>query len=317
MYTRIQPVLDLLDQGLLLYRRHVVRFVLLSALWLVPVTIGIGLSIAAMQYWSAEGIVLMVLAWMLLMIPLTVYLVGALSRAALAAIEERPVRLREALGIGPLRLAGMGCYSVIFFIIVNVVTSALSLICVCPLYTIVLGSITGAGIFLDSDTGWFGMIMLVIIGVVSTVLTILFYGMSLVLSGIAYSSVVYAVQPFVQGELPLRRAIEYSIDLLFYRFGRNVLAFALCSTIFAAVSLSVTLTIGLLLPLPLFWALGSESLATQIISAIAWLVGLVVVLPPMPIWMALLYRRNFADHQGSDLARRIAALSEPTGPEAA
>ncbi len=308
MYTRLQPVLDLLDQGLTLYRREFVGFVLLAAIWFVPVAIGVGLSIAAAQYWGGDMVVLVVLLWVLLMVPLTVYLVGALSRATLSALEGRSVRLGEALSIGPLRVAGMGCYSVVFFIVVNIVTSALSMVFLCPLYAILFAFLASIGVSVESDTGVFGAIMMVLMGVVSAVLLILFYGVSLVLSGITYSSVVYAVQSFVQGPLSLRQAIGQSVDLLFYRFGRNVLAFALSSTIFSAITIAVTLAIGLLLPLPLLWSLGAESLVAQGISAVAWLLGLIVVLPPMPIWMALLYQRNLADFQGRDLVGRIAAL---------
>jgi hypothetical protein len=41
----------------------------------------------------------------------------------------------------------------------------------------------------------------------------------------------------------------------------------------------------------------------------AWFFGFIVVLPPMFIWMTLLYQRNYASRAGSDLESRIAALA--------
>ncbi|NJL33991.1 MAG: hypothetical protein HC893_09165 [Chloroflexaceae bacterium] len=64
----------------------------------------------------------------------------------------------------------------------------------------------------------------------------------------------------------------------------------------------------MMLPFPLLLALGEESLAAQGISVFAWIVGLIVVIPPLPIWMALLYQRNVAAWEGHDLAKRIAEV---------
>ncbi|HEU5011944.1 MAG TPA: hypothetical protein VFT66_05315, partial [Roseiflexaceae bacterium] len=61
------------------------------------------------------------------------------------------------------------------------------------------------------------------------------------------------------------------------------------------------------LPLPLSFVLGGESPITAALSAAAWLLGLCVVLPPLPIWMALLYRRNLAARSGADLEAKIQA----------
>jgi hypothetical protein len=130
------------------------------------------------------------------------------------------------------------------------------------------------------------------------------------MSGATYSSLVYALQPFVQDTLTFGDSIERSVNLTFYRLGQNLLAFVFASFIFAATSISVTVTLWVLLPLPLFWTLGSESPIAQGSSAMALLLGLIVVLPPMPIWMALLYQRNLDAYQGRDLVERVAAYQE-------
>jgi hypothetical protein len=84
----------------------------------------------------------------------------------------------------------------------------------------------------------------------------------------------------------------------------------LTSAIFGALAVAVTIAVGVLLPLPLFIALGEASLVAQGVSASAWLLGLIVVLPPMPIWMVLLYQRNVVARYGPDLAERIGAVAQ-------
>jgi hypothetical protein len=135
-----------------------------------------------------------------------------------------------------------------------------------------------------------------------------FYGLSLVLSGAGYSWMIYGIQPFVLTKLSIRQAMGQSFDLLFYQFRRNLLVFFGASAIFGALTVAVTIAVGVILPLPLFIALGPESVWTQGVSATAWLFGLMLVLPPMPIWMALLYERNRSDRDGDALIARVEAM---------
>ncbi len=308
MRASLQPMLDLLDEGLRLYRRGFVGFVLLAALWLVPVAIGIGLSIAAIRFWGENALLLLLLGWMLLLVPLVGYLIGGLSRATLAIQQEQPIRVAQALAIPPLRVAGMGCYSIVLYIITNILFSIVSIACFCPLYFVMFAGFSGIGAF-ASEAGNVGSILAVIVRVLLVLVIILFYGASLVLSGATYSVLVYGMQPFVLESNTAGETIQRSIDLLTYRFGTNLLAFVLTSAIFGALTVAVTIAIGVLLPLPLFIALGEESLVAQGVSASAWLLGLIVVIPPVPIWMVLLYQRNVVARYGTDLAERIGAVT--------
>src|SRR5690348_15065429 len=96
----LQPILALLDEGLSLYRRNFVGFMLITASWFVPVAVAIGLLIVAESYADDQyGIWFGLMAFgvaLLLFFPLLIYLVGGLSRAAAAAADGRPVRFREA-----------------------------------------------------------------------------------------------------------------------------------------------------------------------------------------------------------------------------
>ena len=54
-----------------------------------------------------------------------------------------------------------------------------------------------------------------------------------------------------------------------------------------------------------FWVAFAAFLFAATIGA--WLIGLMLVLPPLPIWMALLYQRNRAAHDGTDLRVKVEA----------
>jgi hypothetical protein len=305
--TMLEPILDTVDEGLRIYRRGFFSFVLLTALGVVPLIIGAGLALATGEIWIV--VLLLVLAF-----PLAIYVIAALSRASLAVQQHDGVRLASVLAISPLRLTGMGCYSLVFAFVVNTVTSVLSYICVCPALMFAFAFAGGVGSLLgeSSSAGTVAGVALILLLFFGISLLYLF---SLIISGATYSSLVYALQPFVQyDKITFSHAISLSLDLISYRFLFNVSTFLITSTIFGATALSVTTTIGALLPLPLLLLLGEESLVAQSISVCAWIIGFIVVLPPMPIWMALHYQRNKAAREGNDLAARIASITREEAP---
>jgi hypothetical protein len=296
MSEQLQPILALLDEGIALYRRNFGGFTLITALWLVPVAIAAGLLVVAAS-WIDEGLgVLLIMAGAVLLFPLMIYLIGGLSRGAAAAIEGRPLRFREALAIHPLRAAGMGCFTLVYLFIAQIASNLLSLLCICPLFFSGAAVAGAVGPLLSSaeDLGAAAAVLLVLVlfGV---------YALLLVASGTVYSSLIYGLQPWVQEARPFGEALQQSLNMLGYRLWRNLLVWGLTALLVAAVGVTVTATIGVILPLPLTYALGSDSPAVQAISVGAWMLGFVVVLPPLPIWMVLLYRRNRAAREGSDL----------------
>ncbi|NJN66477.1 MAG: hypothetical protein HC884_07065 [Chloroflexaceae bacterium] len=303
---KLQPVLDILDEGLRLYRRGFVGFLLIVAIWLIPMLIGIGLTIGTAQFWEPAVTLLVALIWFVLLAVLAVYVVGVMSRATLTIQQEGRVNVRRSLAVHPFRLAGMGCYGFVYYLISNLFISSISMIIFCSFYllTILLLSL---GFLVADMTGPFGEAIAMMVVVVLVIFVILFYGLALALGGTTYSSLIYGLQPFVQERLGFGAAIERSINLTFYRTGYTLLAFLLSSVVFAVLAITVTIAIGVLLPLPLLMALGEESSIAQVGSALAWLVGLMVIIPPMPIWMVLLYQRNLACYLGTDLVERIAA----------
>jgi hypothetical protein len=302
----IQPLLDLLDEGLRLYRRGFVRFVTISALGLVPLAIGLGLVIASGAYYSEGPLLLGLLVWLPLSMLVLVVAAGAMSRSAIALRSGEPLGLWAALRFGPGRTLGMGCFSLVFLFVANVASSIFSCICLIPFYAILFGSAFGVGGLFESEV--FGVALAALFGALVIIGTLLFYGFSLVLGGATYCSFVYGLQPFAQEQLGIGAAIGQSVDMLFYRFGRNLLAFSITSLAFASMAGVVTIAAAVLIPLPISFALGPESPISYIALSSAWLLGLAAALPLLPIWMAIYYRDNADRREGADLARRIEEL---------
>lgn len=310
MKPGLQRILDILDEGLVLYRRGFWSFLTISLLWVVPVLVGIGLTVAigaaGAAIWSDDGgFLLLLLGWMVLLMFIVFSLLAMLSRAALLVQQGERIRLR-ALVFSPLRLAGMGCYGSVFFLTMSIATSMISMICFCPLSMVITTFLSGFATVADPGAG--GILMMIGFSLIMGTIFFLTYALNIAITGAVYSSLVYAIQPFVQERhLSVWDAVRRSLALTAYRIGYNLLAFVLASLLFFALSLAVVIAVGVLLPLPLLWGLGGESPIAKGGSALAWFLGLTLVLPPLPIWMALLYQRNLAAYQGKDLAEQIAA----------
>jgi|OM-RGC.v1.006320545 hypothetical protein len=296
---RLHPTLNLLDEGCAIYRRHFTSFVAIGLEWLTPIAIAIGVLVGNAERIDANWLVVIVLAGLLLAIPLALYLIGGLSRAAMAAIDGRTIDLREALAIHPLGVAKAGCFTIIYGFMMQVASSAVSLLCVCPVYVMGLS----ASVFfasVDSDSP-LGITALAVFGL----LLVGMYVLAFIIGGISYSSLFYALQPWLVERLRFGEALERSVDLIIFRFRSNLVVWGVSALLVFAVGLSVSLAVGVIVPLPAFLLLGAESTVAQAIASIAWLLGLALVLPPWFIWMALLYRRNLAARSGADLTRRV------------
>jgi hypothetical protein len=303
----LQSILDLLDEGLLIYRRGFVRFALIVLLGALTLAVSIGGLVASAAYAGGGWSVLaFLIGFPLVMLVLTVG-AGAISRSTVALRAGQTMRLREAFRFGARRTLGMGCFGIVFLILVNIVSSVLSCICIVPIFFLIgsVAAVPGSfGVGNDPNPA-----LIVIFIVLFAVLIVLVYGFSLLVSGATYGSFVYGLQSFALEAGGVRAAMGRSFELLFYRFGYNLLTFVITGLAFAAMAGVVTIAISVLLPLPLIIALGAESPLAQAASGFAWLLGFSVAMPLMPIWMALLYTQNADRHNGRDLAERIATLA--------
>ncbi len=310
----LEPVLDLLDEGLRLYRRTFPRMLMLASLAALPAGALLTASVIASDWLATpSGTVLLLLAT-LPGLPLGLYVMGAVSRAAAMAANGEAVTLRGALALGPLRMLGMGCYGTVFVVVAVSVVSVISSVCICVAYVF---GFAGFVVFSSASVvGGPAGTAVSVAGIVAVILgVVLIYAVLLVVNGAAYSSAIFAVQPFVHEHLTAGQAIRRSLDLTFYRFGQNLLTFVCASLVFGAIAVAATLAIGVLVSLPVLFLLGAESLAGRAITAAVWVGAVNVALPLLPIWMALLYRRRLAAWRGDDLTMRLAALA-PTSGEA-
>lgn len=298
--------MELLDEGLRLYRRGFSRFVLLAGLAALPSSVAVvALFLVADELQSDLSVSLFLIA-SVVALPVSLYVMGALSRAAVLAAAGEPVRLRQALTIRPLRALGMGCYGTLFLMVSSAVVSALSTVCFCGLYLMIMAgavafaSVSGGGALGGAAAGMAFSIVLIAL--------VILYIAGLVVNGAVYGSAIYAMQPFVQDDLAFGAAVQRSVDLVGYRFGHNLLSFLSASLVFGATALAATLAIGLLLPLPALFLLGTESPVARAITAAAWIAAMAAATPLLPIWMALLYQRRRAAREGETLAAQLAAL---------
>ena len=153
----LPTVLEMLDEGLRVYRRGFAGFVLVSlavlaAIAMLAITFMafVRSELGASEMWLAFG----VLVVLLLGYPLLLYAMAALSRAAAAALDGRPIALGQALRLSPLRGCGMLVFNAMFAalsaVIVGIIGSSIS----CP---ITYGSLM-AGLLLTTATASNGML---------------------------------------------------------------------------------------------------------------------------------------------------------------
>lgn len=309
MRQTVDPILDMLDEGLRLYRRAFAPLLILAAGAAIPIGLVLVALVLAADWLSSGFGGLLLSAVLFAGLPLSLYVMGALSRAALMAADGEPVRLRRALAFRPLRVLGMGCYGTIFSFAASVAVSAVSTACICIAYALVI-AVVGVAISLGSLGGSAGGAAAGFFVTVAVVAFLAIYAAGLVLNGAIYGSVVYVLQPFCHEQTRVGEAIGRSLDLLTFRLGQNLLFFVFASLVFGAAALAATLAIGVLAPLPALFLLGAESTVARAITAAAWVCGVSAAVPLLPIWMALLYRRRVAARDGADLAERVALLAE-------
>ncbi|NTV63801.1 MAG: hypothetical protein HGA65_09730 [Oscillochloris sp.] len=308
MRNTMPQILEVLDDGLSLYRREFARMAMIAALITLPaIVLAIALFRSPAMIDSLGGIALFY-GSMFLSMPLSLYVMGALSRATMANLEGRTIQLREVLAIGPLRIVGMGCYGLVFLTLINIVISLISMICLCPFF-FVLGFMTAGSVGSFQGGSMINAALAGLMGSVVVVSIIIAYTLILMVSGASYSCLIFSLQPFVQGTGRLGEAIQRSIDMSGYRLLANLRFYLSASLVFGTLALSVTLAIGTLVPFPLLFLIGYESPLAQGLSAAAIIAGMTLVLPPLPIWMTMLYQRRMNERDGGDLAERIAAFA--------
>lgn len=295
-------VLEVLDDGLRLYRRHLASFMLIATAVLVVLAL---FSLSFMAFVRSEigtspgWLFLAVCLLLLLSYPLVLYVFGALSRAAAAALDGHTITLLSVLRLNPLRGIGIVGFNMLFSLITAISAFVLILVCSCPMTYLSLILSVFFGALLDSaglGVGMFGLI-----GVISQISTL----WTITVAGAWLATSVFALQAFVLEQRPWTEAASRTFDMLMTRFGQSLLMFLGAGAIFGTLALSY---LGSLLVL---WAFIQDQislppLAGDVIAIVLTVVTLVVLLPPLSIWMAIYYRRQVRERDGEEIIRRVA-----------
>lgn len=293
-------VLEVLDDGLRLYRRHLASFTLIATAVLVVLAL-FSLSFIAFvrsELGSTAGwIFLAVCVLLLVSYPLLLYVFAALSRAAAAALDGHIISARTALWVNPLRAAGIIVFNMLFTVLSAITAGGLLLVFYCPmtylsvLLQVFLGTVAGT-----SGVGVFGLISS--IGLISTLWLISVAGGWL-------ASSVYALQAFVLEQRSWSQSVSRTFDIMTMHLGQSLLMFLGAGAIFG------TLTLSYLGSLLVLWNIVQERLslpplAGDVVTIVLTVSTLVILLPPLSIWMAIFYQRQARERDGEEIVRRVA-----------
>ncbi len=302
--TRPLPVvLEVLDDGLRLYRRHLAGFTLVATTLLVVLAL---LAISFMAFVRSElgtGGWTFLASFVLLVggYPLVLYVFAALSRAAAAALDGRPITLPATLTLNPARGCGMVAFNMLFALLASLCTTLSSMVVACPMFYI---PVLGSGLLAAASSSGVGAAG-VAAGVVLSQLGTLWW---LTMTGAWLASIVYAVQSFVLEQGSWGTAATRAFDLVITRFGHSLLMFVGAGAIFGTLILSYLGSLLVLISVVQDWlALDLPPLVGDIINIVVTVGSLVLLLPPLAIWMALFFRRMARDRDGLEISERIAS----------
>lgn len=295
-------VLDILDDGLRLYRAHLRHFVLVMLLPLVVLVMAQMTIQAVVATYLGRSGGWYLAGWLLSALigyPLLLLALAGVGRSTAALLDGRRPSLRAALAWSPGRGCGMLLFNGCFGLLASISAISVMASASCGL-TYVLGATVGLLSTMSSDATTFALPAVM-------VLSQLILGWNLTVGGALLTSLVYAVQPFALEQLPVavtaRRALRLPLKRLSGSLGTLAGAGAILSAtqgVWLASSLSL---------LGMGWTtLIAEGAPVPAALAVVLITGwLALALPPLAIWTALLYRRLAAEEAGLDLAARIAA----------
>ncbi len=303
----LDEVMTLLDAGVMIYRRHLSSFLALAGMFSLPamiVTFQLLFTIEDLIEASAEDVLL--LASSLLLVPFL--MTPPLIRAMQLVLGGETPSLRNVIWRRPqvgrgLLAVGYGSLLAIVWMMFFFVTFGFFFGVSCGIILFVTYIVIFVSILSNSSLGVFFLPILLFLFLAIYLLYFVFVGAGLL-------AALYGAQPLLDHTLPLRKAFRVSWSLFFTRFGYNLLVFICAALIFSAIALIVTVAIGVLLPVPFGFLLGPEHPLTRGLSAIAWVIGLAVAMPLVPIWSTLHYQQALTKYTGRDLAHRVAVQQQ-------
>ncbi|ABY36591.1 MAG TPA: hypothetical protein DEF43_06930 [Chloroflexus aurantiacus] len=300
--STLDEVMILLDAGVALYRRHLARFLVLAGLFSLPAMVATFNLLLAIDDIAEAGIEEISLLGLSLFLT-SLLMIPPLTRATRIALEDEVPSLRSVLWRWPrldrwlLATAYGGCLIPVWLMLFSTVSGILFGMC-CGVIGLAAYVVVFASVMANTALGFLLLPVLIVATLIAYLLYIVFMGAGLM-------AALYNVQPLIDDTIPLAEAFRLSWSLLFARIGYNLLVFVCAALIFSVASLIVTIAMAVLLPAPFGLILGANHPLTRGLSAVAWVIGLAVAMPLLPIWSTLHYRWRLNRYKGRDLARQI------------
>ncbi len=113
----------------------------------------------------------------------------------------------------------MSCFTLVYLLLAQIASDMISMVIICPLYLVGLVLVGGLSSLAPAASElnlFLGVIFLF-------VLLVGYVFFALVAAGAVYSSLIYALQPWVQESQPFGETFQRSLDMIVYRFWRNLL----------------------------------------------------------------------------------------------
>ncbi len=303
-------VLEVLDDGLRLYRRHLASFTSVATAVLIVVALLATSFMAFVRAELGEGWSMLAFAIVLLSgYPLVLYTFAALSRATASALDGQPITVPGSLRLNPMRGCGMVLFNVLFATITSICSSIFSIVIICPMMYI---SLLSSGLFAsfgDDNTTIAGVAFGLIFSQIGTL-------WSIIMAGAWVASVVYALQAFVLEQRSWTGTAGRAFDLVFTHFGRSLLMFSGAGAIFGTLIVSYLGSLLVLIgTLESRFGLTLPPLAGDIVTIVLTVGSLVVLLPPLAIWMAIYHRRMARERDGHEIVQRVATWRSQAGKQ--
>jgi hypothetical protein len=303
LFTRSLLVID---ESFRLYRSHFVHFTSLAALYVLPViAVILGLMLTLPK--ATSGSFLFNFLGALLLIWLFgIYNLSSLSKAALSASRGEIPSLIQALHIRPTRLLGVAFFSLINYIIINIMVSMLFL----PLSFLIIFITSFMGFLMNLSGGSNGGPSIAYL--ISSFLTGLVFFLTMAISFISTVAsiiiVIYSLQGLIHYPSKMSDRINRTFSLLFFNFGRNLLV----SIISAGLIIGLSIAIGILVSTVIYYPIELLSITrfdtSDILLFTAFSLASILLLPIMPIIAAVLYQHNGYEYDAQELSDRFEKL---------
>jgi hypothetical protein len=281
------PLPDLLDQGLLIYRRHWTPLLTFSTSVMLPITVIGMLMSAALSRAPWDGFPF---GWLLLgtaaIAALLAYLLIGLSRVAWACLWDQPLELWALFVMPPGRLLSLGLFTLVYWLFMTVIGVVLFMVLALGelLVALLLGALIGGSSGAPSAP------------------VLLVFGGALALVALQLWLALLVAPALTLCEL--QRQLD-TVERAQYKLSESLTGASVLTTSAAAL-MTTALTLSLsapLLGLRSLFGFGDHLFGTLLLAAAV--ICAAVLLPLLAVWTALLHQRQRQIVMGDDLDARV------------